>query len=159
MAVEIERKFLVKGDFKSAAKSRTYILQGYLASNSDCTVRIRLRDNQGYLTIKGKSCAQGLSRYEFEKQVSKTEALELLSLCTTPKIEKYRWLVPSGQHTIEVDEFLGDNAGLIMAEVELASTQDDFIRPSFLGKEVTGDKRFYNSNLRLHPFKEWANQE
>lgn len=156
MALEIERKFLVCGDYKHLATSSTRIRQGYLSSRSGCTVRVRLRADKGYLTIKGPSRDGGLSRYEFEKEITFDEALSLLRLCEPGVINKERWLVPVGNHTFEVDEFFDDNEGLIMAEVELSEENETFERPDFLGEEVTGDRRYYNSCLRQNPFKEWG---
>lgn len=156
MPLEIERKFLVAGEYKSLATSCSRIVQGYISSQRGRTVRVRLRDDRGYLTIKGPSAAGGLSRYEFEKEITKDEALSLLRLCEPGLIDKKRWLVPQGDHVFEVDEFFGDNEGLVMAEVELRSEDEDYVRPAFLGREVTGDRRFYNSCLRVHPFKEWC---
>lgn len=155
MSFEIERKFLVTGDYKSLAQSSSRITQGYISTLGGATVRIRLRDERGYLTIKGPSRDGGLSRYEFEKEIEANEAHSLLSLCDGPLIDKTRWLVPTGSHTFEVDEFHGENAGLVVAEVELGSPQEPYERPPFVGKEVTGDPRYYNSHLRLCPFKQW----
>lgn len=131
------------------------IRQGYISSSHGVTVRVRTVDSRGFLTIKGPSHDGGLSRYEFEKEITATEAAELMKLCEPGIIDKSRYLVPAGKHTFEVDEFYGDNDGLIMAEVELASPSEPFVRPSFLGREVTGDKRFYNSHMRKLPFKLW----
>lgn len=155
MPVEIERKFLVQGDYKSLAVSHSRIRQGYICSSRGRTVRVRLRDDQGYLTIKGPSLNGGLSRYEFEKEISVDEALSLLCLCEPGMVDKNRWLVPVGKHVFEVDEFFGDNEGLVVAEVELAEEAEDFERPAFLGMEVTGDRRYYNSSLRSNPYKKW----
>lgn len=158
MSIEIERKFLVNGDYKSVAISHTRIIQGYICSQRGRTVRVRIRDRQGYLTIKGPSMAGGLSRYEFEKEITLDEALSLLRICEPGIIDKVRWLVPMGKHTFEVDEFFGENEGLVMAEVELSDENEAYERPTFLGREVTGDRRFYNSCLRIHPFKEWQEE-
>lgn len=158
MSIEIERKFLVNGDYKSVAISHTRIIQGYICSQRGRTVRVRIRDRQGYLTIKGPSMAGGLSRYEFEKEITLDEALSLLRICEPGIIDKVRWLVPMGKHTFEVDEFFGKNEGLVMAEVELSDENEAYERPTFLGREVTGDRRFYNSCLRIHPFKEWQEE-
>ena len=155
MSIEIERKFLVKGPFKEQAASRTHIIQGYISSQKGRTVRVRLRDQQAYLTIKGPSLDGGLSRYEFEKEITIDEGLSLLTLCEPGVIEKDRWLVPSGKHTFEVDEFFGENEGLLLAEVELETPDEPFDKPTFLGKEVTGDRRYYNSSLRIHPYSKW----
>lgn len=155
MLVEIERKFLIRGNFKAVAVSHTHIVQGYLCSDQGRTVRVRLRDDVGYLTIKGASHDGGLSRYEFEKEITPDEALSLLQLSATPLIDKTRWLVPMGKHTFEIDEFHGDNEGLLLAEIELSDRDEDFPRPQWLGKEVTGDRRFYNSFLSTHPYRSW----
>ena len=158
MSLEIERKFLVCGDYKSSAESSTHIIQGYINNEGGRTVRVRVRDDKGYLTIKGPSMDGGLSRFEWEKEIPVDEAMELMKLCVSPVVDKRRYLVPAGRHTFEVDEFYGDNEGLTMAEVELGSPDEDFIRPSWLGKEVTGDHRYYNSHLARHPFKTWGNE-
>lgn len=155
MALEIERKFLVVGDYKSLSTSHSRIVQGYICSERGRTVRVRIRGEKGYLTIKGPSRDGGLSRYEFEKEVTMDEALSLLTLCEPGMIDKVRWLVPVGNHVYEVDEFFGDNAGLVVAEVELRSADEPFERPPFLGEEVTGDRKYYNSSLRRCPFKDW----
>ncbi len=153
---EIERKFLVrKGDaFKRAAFSCIRIRQGYM-NCADATVRVRLRDDKAYLTIKSHSDDGGLSRYEFETEIKPDEAQHLLKLCSGGLIDKSRYLVKSGEHTFEVDEFYGDNEGLVMAEVELGSVAEEFEKPDFIGMEVTGDKRFYNSHLLVNPFSSW----
>ena len=157
--MEIERKFLVRGDdYKRQARQSYHIRQGYIASGHGRTVRVRQRDQQAFLTIKGPSLDGGLSRYEFEKEITLTEAGQLFRLCEPGIIEKTRWLVPSedGRHTWEVDVFEGDNEGLIMAEIELQSEDDNFEKPHFIGQEVTGDRRFYNSHMRKYPFKLWG---
>jgi len=159
MPLEIERKFLVTGDFKQLAASHGRIVQGYLCSRRGCTVRVRLRADKGYLTIKGPSRDGGLSRYEFEKEITVDEALSLLTLCEPGIVDKDRWLVPVGKHTFEVDEFHGDNEGLVVAEVELAGNNESFGHPPFLAKEVTGLCRYYNSHLRAHPYKDWTDEE
>lgn len=153
--LEIERKFLVHKsmDWKRLATSCSHIRQGYFDSVN--TVRIRIRDDKAYLTIKGPSNADGMTRYEFEKEITLDEARHLLALCAPGVIDKHRWLVPVGSHTFEVDEFHGDNEGLVMAEVELGSETEVFEKPDFLGLEVTGDRRFYNSHMRQSPFSKW----
>lgn len=156
MALEIERKFLVKGDYKAASTSHSRIVQGYICSEWGRTVRVRLRNEKGYLTIKGPSCDGGLSRYEFEKEITADEANALLALCEPGVIDKIRWLVPVGNHIYEVDEFLGENEGLVVAEIELSSPDEYFERPPFIAEEVTGDRKYYNSSLRQCPFKTWA---
>ena len=154
--IEIERKFLVTDDsYKQLATSHSRIRQGYICSGNGRTVRVRQRGDKGYLTIKGPSADGGLSRYEFEKEITLDEADHLFQLCEPGIIDKTRYLVPSGSHTFEVDEFYGDNQGLIMAEVELSRPDEPFIAPPFIGKEVTGDRRYYNSHLRNYPYCEW----
>jgi len=155
MSQEIERKFLVIGDFKSHAVRSFRIVQGYLSSVSGRTVRIRIKGDKGYLTIKGKSNESGLSRYEWEKEIPLNEAEELLLLCEPGAINKTRYEIPAGKHTFEVDEFYGDNLGLTIAEVELESEEESFTKPNWLGIEVTGDRRYYNSCLTKNPYKEW----
>lgn len=155
MALEIERKFLVKGEYKSLSTSHSRIKQGYICSGKGRTVRVRIRDDKGFLTIKGPSLNGGLSRYEFEKEITLDEALSLMLLCEKGIIDKTRWLVPMGNHVYEVDEFYGDNQGLVVAEIELKSETEAYERASFLGEEVTGDRKYYNSSLRVHPYKEW----
>ena len=158
---EIERKFIVIGDFRPFATSSTHIAQGYIASGNGRTVRVRIRGDKGYLTIKGPSDRVGLARFEWEKEISLQEAEALMKICEPGIIEKTRWLVPAadGKHTWEVDVFEGDNAGLIMAEIELESESDQFEKPSFIGPEVTGDRRFYNSHMRRYPYKLWGKEK
>jgi len=155
MSQEIERKFLVKGEYKSLALRSFRIVQGYLSSVTGRTVRIRIKGDKGYITIKGKSNESGVSRYEWEKEIPVNEAEELLLLCEPGVIDKTRYEVPSGKHTIEVDEFYGENNGLILAEIELETESENYLKPDWLGKEVTGDRRYYNSNLTKYPFKDW----
>lgn len=160
MALEIERKFLVLDDsFKHEAFSHSHICQGYICSERGRTVRIRIRDSRAYITIKGPSLDGGLSRYEFEQEIPLADAEKLMTLCEPGIIDKIRWLVKSGEHTFEVDEFFGDNAGLIMAEVELSSADEQPVIPHFIGKEVTGDRRYYNSQLRLNPYRLWKDTQ
>jgi CYTH domain-containing protein len=153
--IEIERKFLVAGDFMQDACDSQHIAQGYLCSSSGSTVRVRLKGDKGYLTIKGPTGKSGMSRYEWEKEIPADEAAQLISLCESGVIDKTRHLVPYGEHTFEVDVFHGDNEGLVIAEVELGSEDEEFQRPVWLGKEVTGDRRYYNSMLIRHPYKMW----
>ena len=155
MAIEIERKFLVKGDFSRQVTSTQRIVQGYICSQPGRTVRIRIRGEEGFLTIKGASDEKGLSRYEFEQKISLADAEELLKLCEPGAIDKIRNLVPVGKHIWEIDVFNGDNAGLVLAEIELACEDEPFERPQWLGQEVSGDRRYYNSMLTKHPYKEW----
>ena len=152
MAKEIERKFLVSGDFKQEACDSFRLVQGYICSDPGRTVRVRVRGDKGFLTIKGRSSLDGLSRYEWEKEIPVSEALELMNLCVSGVIDKTRYLVPYGGHIYEVDVFHGANEGLVLAEIELADEQEKFEKPSWLGEEVTGDVRYYNSMLSLHPF-------
>lgn len=156
MALEIERKFLVCGDFRPFVRSSTHIVQGYICADPDRTVRVRIRDARAYLTIKGRSSADGLSRYEWEKEIPVQEAGELLGLCRGAVLDKTRHLVDYCGHTFEVDEFHKANDGLLMAEIELGSPDEPFERPSWLGKEVTSDRRYYNSWLSTHPYSEWG---
>ena len=153
---EIERKFLVCGDFKSQAASSSRIRQAYINQAGGRTVRVRIRDEKAYLTIKGPSLDGGLSRFEWEIEIPVADAEQLLELRVSAVIDKRRYLVPFEGHTFEVDEFYGDNEGLVMAEVELSEPDEAFARPFWLGREVTGDSRYYNSHLSRHPFKEWA---
>lgn len=155
MAQEIERKFLVRGEFKSQAFQAERIIQGYLSSQPERTVRVRIRGDRGFLTIKGKSSENGLSRYEWEKEIPLAEALELMSLTEPGRIDKTRYLVRKGEHIFEVDEFYGENEGLILAEIELKDENEVFEKPEWLGTEVTGDLRYYNAMLTGHPFTTW----
>ena len=153
---DIERKFLVCGDFKRQASSSSRIRQAYINQAGGRTVSVRIRDEKAYLTIKGPSLDGGLSRFEWEIEIPVADAEQLLELRVSAVIDKRRYLVPFEGHTFEVDEFYGDNEGLVMAEVELSEPDEAFARPSWLGREVTGDPRYYNSHLSRHPFKEWA---
>jgi len=155
MFEEIERKFLIKGDFQPFVIHSEWIRQGYLSSVPERTVRIRIKGEQSFLTIKGKSNSSGLSRFEWEKEIPVEEGLNLLSLCEPCIIEKKRHIIPSGQLKFEIDEFFGDNQGLLLAEIELPSEDTFFEKPAWLGQEVTGDIRFYNAYLSQHPFKNW----
>ena len=130
-------------------------VQGYISRARGRTVRVRIRSGKGYLTIKGASDASGLSRYEWEKEIPLNEAEDLMKLCEPGVIDKTRYLVRSGRHTFEVDEFYGENEGLVVAEVELASEDEAFEKPDFIGQEVTGDIRYYNSQLRKRPYTTW----
>lgn len=155
MANEIEHKYLVTGDFRPLATKVSHIVQGYLSSNIARTVRVRIRDDRAYLTIKGPSTADGLARAEFEYEIPVSDAEALLKLSEPGVVEKKRYLVPWKNHTVEVDEFMGDNAGLVMAEIEVSSREETVDLPGFIGEEVTGDKRYYNSQLRQNPYKNW----
>ena len=154
--IEIERKFLVNSnDFKTEAFAQNRIAQGYLSSIPGRTVRVRIKGNKGFLTIKGASNDSGLSRFEWEKEIPVDEAKELLKLCEKGIIDKTRFEVKIGNHIFEIDEFYGENEGLIMAEIELKSETEPFEKPSWLGIEVTNDKRYYNSYLSQNPFMKW----
>lgn len=158
MANEIERKFAVVSDgFKAQAFEAVRIIQGYLCSDRERTVRVRVKGNKGFITVKGKSDDGGVSRFEWEKEISADEAVSLLNLSQPGKIDKTRYLVKNsdGIHVWEVDEFHGDNEGLVMAEIELSDPSDLFDKPEWIGKELTGDIRFYNSYLSKNPYKHW----
>ena len=158
MAQEIERKFLVIGEFKSSAFAQSHIVQGYISSARGRTVRVRIRDDKGYLTIKGASNASGTSRYEWEKEIAREDAEELLKLCEPGVVDKIRYLVKVGGHIFEVDEFLGENKGLLLAEVELKQEDELFEKPEWLGEEVTGNPCYYNSFLVKCPYTKWMDK-
>lgn len=154
--IEIERKFLVKSEaFKDEAFKVTHIIQGFLNRDPERTVRVRLKNDEGILTVKGLSSDDGLKRFEWEKQISKIDAKALLEFCEKGVIDKLRHEIKVDNHIFEVDEFFGDNQGLIIAEVELNSEDEAFSKPNWLGEEVTGDIRYYNSQLSKAPFKTW----
>jgi len=154
--IEIERKFLVTSeDFKRESHKKTRIIQGFLNTNPERTVRVRLKGEKGYLTVKGKSTQDGLSRFEWEKEVSKADAKSLLMLCEQGVIHKVRYHINVGVHVFEVDVFSEENKGLIIAEVELNHENEPFEKPDWLGQEVTGEIRYYNSQLSKYPFKTW----
>ena len=154
MALEIERKFKVANDsWRDSVTRSTSLRQGYVSTNPEATVRVRLENGVGTLTIKSKT--KGISRNEFEYDIPSSEATQLLRLCEGPLIEKARHRVTIGQHTWEIDEFIGDNQGLIIAEIELSSKDESFDKPAWLGKEVSDDARYYNSSLVAHPFSQW----
>ncbi len=155
-SIEIERKFLVNSEaFKKEAAHSTRIVQGFLSTTPERTVRIRVKGEQGFMTIKGRSNEAGTSRFEWEKEISAEEAEQLLKLCEQPIIEKTRYEVLFGDHVFEVDEFRGDNQGLTVAEIELQQEDERFDKPDWLGAEVTGEVKYYNSNLSRTPFKQW----
>lgn len=155
--IEIERKFLVTSeDFKTESIKQTRIIQGFLNTHPERTVRVRLKGEKGFLTVKGKSTDDGLKRFEWEKEISKNDAEVLLNLCEEGVIDKMRYEVKVGQHIFEIDEFFGNNEGLTIAEVELNHENDYFESPTWLGKEVTGDIKYYNSQLSLTPYKMWS---
>ncbi len=153
--IEIERKFLIRGHFKDCAVKSKRIKQGYLSSVPERIVRVRIVDNDAFLTIKGISNKNGTERFEWERNIPVVEAESLLRLCETGLIEKIRYYVPAGKHVFEVDEFYGDNKGLKIAEIELQSENEEFEKPSWLGREVTGDIKYYNSALTKNPYKNW----
>ena len=156
MAQEIERKFLVTSDaYKEESVKRTRITQGYLSSVPESTVRVRIKGDKGYITIKGECNESGTSRYEWEKEIPVAEAEELLQICEPGVIHKTRYEVNVGRFTFEVDEFYGENQGLVVAEVELLNENDHFDKPEWIGAEVTGDVRYYNSMLKKKPYTTW----
>lgn len=155
MATEIERKFLVKGDFKDQAIKKTRIVQGYLSSIPERTVRVRIKGDKGYITIKGIGSTSGASRYEWEKEIPVNEVEELLKICEPGVIDKTRYHVKIDNYTFEVDEFYGENEGLIIAELELSSETETFPKPEWLAEEVTGNTKYYNSMLMKNPFTKW----
>jgi len=154
--VEIERKFLVaSNEYLKSFTKQNRIVQGYLSSDPKRTVRVRLKGENGYLTIKGESNESGLSRFEWEKEISYTDAENLLSLCEKGVIDKIRYEVIVGVHIYEVDVFAKENEGLVIAEIELKEENESFEKPLWLGEEVTGDIRYYNSYLSTNPYKNW----
>jgi len=156
MSKEIERKFLVKAEYKNFAIKHEKITQGFLSTVPERTVRVRVKGKKGFLTIKGIGNKSGTTRYEFEKKISLNEASELLKICEKGIIEKTRYIIPTDKNLFfEVDEFYGDNEGLVLAEIELPTENTKFKKPDWLGKEVTGDKRYYNSVLKQNPYKNW----
>ncbi len=155
MAQEIERKFLVKGDFKGSVTKSTRITQGYLSSVPERTVRVRIKGDQGFITIKGIGNASGASRYEWEKEIPVNEVEALLRICEPGVIDKTRYQARAGDHLYEIDEFYGENEGLIVAEIELKDEEEKFMKPIWLGEEVTGDVKYYNSMLMKNPYTKW----
>ena len=156
MAKEIERKFLVAHQaWRESVNTIHVYRQGYLSYDSERTVRVRATEITGYLTIKG--ITEGLTRDEFEYEIPLADALALLQLCERPAIEKKRYIVPNGAHVWEVDVFEGVNEGLVVAEIELGREDEAFDKPNWLGNEVSGDRKYSNSALSLHPFKDWSN--
>ncbi|TGV02293.1 CYTH domain-containing protein [Flavivirga rizhaonensis] len=154
--IEIERKFLVTSNgYKNEAFKSTRIIQGFLNTHKERTVRVRLKGDIGYITVKGESTQNGLSRFEWEKEISKTEAESLLNICESGVIDKIRYEVKIKNHIFEIDEFFGDNEGLVIVEVELCSEDDIFDRPHWIGEEVTGQIKYYNSQLSKHPYNTW----
>ncbi len=155
MHYEIERKFLVSGDFTSQIQNSVRITQGYLNSHPERTVRVRIWGEQGFITVKGIGSGAGMKRFEWEKEIPVEEARELMDLCEPGVIDKVRHIIRVGEHIFEVDFFMGDNEGLVLAEVELQSENEAFLRPEWLGEEVTGDPRYYNAALAQKPYKMW----
>lgn len=156
MAQEIERKFLVKGNFKNQAIKQFHISQGFLSTVPERTVRVRLKNETGYITVKGIGNASGTTRFEWEKEISKEEAEQLLAICEPTIIEKIRYIIPTNNNLFfEVDEFLGGNKGLLIAEIELPTETTFFEKPDWLGIEVTGQSNYYNSAISKKPFSKW----
>ena len=156
MGQEIEKKFLVTSDeFKKQASKETRITQGYISSVPERTVRVRIKGKSGFITIKGIGNDSGASRFEWEKEIPVSEVEDLLKICEPGVIDKTRYEVKLGNHTFEVDEFYGENQGLVVAEVELENETDHFEKPSWLGVEVTGDVKYYNSMLMKNPYTKW----
>ena len=154
--IEIERKFLVlSDDFLNDALTKKRIVQAYLSTNPERTIRVRIKGEQGYITIKGIGNETGMTRFEWEKEISVQEAEQLLTICEKGFVDKIRYEIKKGKHLFEVDVFEGDNRGLIIAEIELQSETEKFEMPYWLGKEVTNDERFYNAYLSKHPFRMW----
>ncbi len=132
------------------------MVQGYICSDADRSVRVRVCDNEGFLTIKSASDERGWSRYEFEQAISKSDAEELLNLCLPGRIDKDRYDVPFGAHTWEVDVFHGANEGLVVAEIELTTEAESFEFPEWIGQEVSGNVNYYNAMLAQHPYSKWS---
>lgn len=154
--LEVERKFLVKSqDYREMAVSKVRIVQGFLNTDSERTVRVRIKGEQGFLTIKGPSNTSGTTRFEWETEIAVAEATNLIDLCEPIVLEKIRYHIPVGNHVFEVDEFFGENKGLIVAEIELKHEDEVFEHPDWLGKEVTGEIKYYNSQLSQKPYREW----
>lgn len=156
MGYEIERKFLVKGDYKSSSFKKYSIKQGYLALSSLNVVRVRVKGDKGYITVKSSVIKDSIKRNEWEYEIPVNDAEEMLLLCKEGIIDKTRYLVKVGKHIYEVDEFYGENEGLLIAEVELEDENEIYDKPEWLGEEVTGNLKYYNSYLSLHPFKTWT---
>lgn len=159
MGYEIERKFLVKGDFKSHAYKSLRLKQGYLSLSGMNVVRVRITDETAFLTVKSALTEGAIKRSEWEYEIPATDAVEMLEMCGNRVIDKTRYFIREGDHLFEVDEFYGDNEGLLIAEVELKSEDEPFERPHWLGAEVTGNVRYYNSYLFIHPYEEWKDDE
>jgi CYTH domain-containing protein len=155
MGYEIERKFLVNGDYKSHAFTRFAIKQGYLSISGISVIRVRTKGDKAYITIKSAEMEGMIKRHEWEYEIPVEDAEEMLLLCEDAVIDKTRYLVRAGKHIFEVDEFYGENEGLLIAEVELESEEETFEKPDWLGPEVTGNVRYYNSSLSIQPYKKW----
>ena len=158
MAREIERKFLVEDDFRNSSTHRVKIVQGYLSSVPERSVRVRIMGDIAWLNVKGIGNITGTTRFEWETEISVKDAEELMEICEPGVIEKYRYLVPFKNHTFEVDEFLGENSGLVIAEIELSSEGEPFEKPPWIGREVTGDTKYYNAMLMKNPFSRWEKE-
>lgn len=153
---EIERKFLVKGDYKKYVSKETKIVQGFLSTVPERTVRVRIKGDKGFLTVKGIGNKSGASRYEWEKEISLEDAKDLMAICEPGVIDKTRYIVKAdGDLVFEVDEFYGENEGLTVAEIELPTEETEFSKPEWLGEEVTGGVKYYNSMLMKNPYKNW----
>ncbi len=154
--LEVERKFLILSEaYKDQATSKTRIVQGFLSTHPERTVRVRIKGEMGYLTVKGRGNDSGTTRFEWETEIPLQEAIHLIHLCEPVILEKTRFEVPFGTHTYEVDEFFGENKGLVIAEIELKHEDEPFEKPEWLGKEVTGAIKYYNSQLSIKPYNQW----
>ncbi|MBT8289549.1 MAG: CYTH domain-containing protein [Muriicola sp.] len=157
--LEIERKFLVNSDaYRTEAYDEIEIIQGFLNTDPDRTVRVRLTGTKGFITVKGRTDTDGTTRFEWEREITPEEARNLLSICEKGVIRKIRYLVRSGNHLVEVDEFYDKNEGLVIAEIELQKVDEYYVKPEWLGIEVTGDPKYYNSQLSKHPYITWKKQ-
>ena len=160
MKIEIEKKFLIKSmNFKQDSYKKIRITQRYLSSLPERSIRIRIGGDKAFITIKGKSNKTGMSRSEWEKDISIEDAHDLFKICEPGVIDKTRYLVKSGKHIIEIDEYYGENKGLIVAEIELLSEEESFEKPDWLGDEITGDMKYYNSYLMKHPYSKWETED
>lgn len=159
MAYEIERKYIVNGEYKHLATSSTYIVQGYIFSNPEKSVRVRLKGDRGFITVKSTISDTSVTRNEWEYPIPASEVNELIRICEPTLIEKTRYIVYYKKQTIEIDEFYGQNEGLQLAEVELSFENQQFDKPPFLGREVTGDSKYINASLSKHPYSEWTDEE
>lgn len=154
--LEVERKFLVRSDaYRAEATQKIRIVQGFLNTHPERTVRVRIKGDKGYLTVKGQGNDSGTTRFEWETEISFSDASDLIDLCEAIILDKYRYEVTVGNHLFEVDEFLGENAGLVVAEIELKHEDEPFERPHWLGEEVTGKVKYYNAQLSQLPYSSW----